>query len=36
VSGFYVPFLGGTMTVGTDGNVVSHFEAIAKWVSVNN
>jgi len=32
----FVPFNGGVMTVGEGGTVVSHFQAIAKWVEINN
>lgn len=32
----FVPILGGNVTIGSEGLLVSHFEAIAKWVSVNN
>jgi polyhydroxybutyrate depolymerase len=30
-----VPFLGGTMTVGSGGNILSHANNIAKWVGLN-
>jgi polyhydroxybutyrate depolymerase len=31
-----VPFVGGTMTAGSGGTILSHAQAIAKWVSINN
>jgi polyhydroxybutyrate depolymerase len=31
-----VPFIGGVITVGAGGAIVSHTEAVTKWVSVNN
>jgi polyhydroxybutyrate depolymerase len=31
-----VPFTGGFVTTGAGGNILSHFEAVNKWVSVNN
>jgi polyhydroxybutyrate depolymerase len=31
-----VPFVGGTMTVGSGGVILSHAQAIAKWVAINN
>jgi polyhydroxybutyrate depolymerase len=31
-----VPFTGGVVTTGAGGNILSHFEAVNKWVSVNN
>lgn len=31
-----VPFNGGVMTVGEGGTIVSHFQAIEKWITINN
>jgi polyhydroxybutyrate depolymerase len=31
-----VPFLGGTMTVGEGGVILSHTEAVTKWRTINN
>jgi polyhydroxybutyrate depolymerase len=31
-----VPFLGGTVTVGAGGTILSHAQAIAKWINLNN
>jgi polyhydroxybutyrate depolymerase len=31
-----VPFIGGTMTAGSGGIILSHAQAIAKWVTINN
>jgi polyhydroxybutyrate depolymerase len=31
-----VPFLGGTMTAGSGGVILSHAQAIVKWVVINN
>ncbi|MBS7787304.1 hypothetical protein KIH23_08335 [Flavobacterium sp. CYK-55] len=33
---YFVPFNGGIMTVGEGGTVISHFQAITKWVEINN
>jgi len=32
----FVPFNGGEMTVGDGGFITSHWEAIAKWIEINN
>ncbi len=31
-----VPFVGGVVTVGAGGSILSHAQAIAKWVTINN
>jgi polyhydroxybutyrate depolymerase len=31
-----VPFTGGVVTVGSGGTIVSHAEAVTKWITVNN
>lgn len=31
----FAPFIGGTSTVGAGGTVLSHFQAIDKWVTIN-
>ncbi|MCU0467952.1 MAG: hypothetical protein MUF58_05065 [Arcicella sp.] len=30
-----VPFIGGQMTAGAGGTILSHFQAVDKWVSIN-
>ena len=30
------PILGGTLTVGAGGTVLSHSQAVAKWITINN
>ncbi len=32
----FVPFNGGVLTVGEGGTVVSHLQAVSKWVLINN
>jgi len=31
----FVPFMGGTVSPGAGGTVISHFQAIDKWVAIN-
>lgn len=31
-----VPFAGGTMTAGNGGVILSHAQAVAKWITINN